>query len=154
MIHTYETINYLGAALEVQSWIKPLWPYDMPFDNWPTFCGAGDGPGDWLVPDGIDGADISPACLVHDLDFATLPRKWWPFQQANNRLYCNIIALIDTQIVDKQQLADAYKKARRYWFAVSLFGWFHFSPESENPWQNSIVRDRLNRLAKAQIGKI
>lgn len=154
MNHTYETINYLGAALEVQSWLKPLWPYDMPFGNWPTFCGAGDGIGDWLVPDEIDGADISPACLVHDLDFATLPRKWWLFQQANNRLYCNIIALIDTQIVDKQQLSNAYKKARRYWIAVSLFGWFHFAPESENPWQNSIVRDRLNRLAKAQIGKI
>lgn len=151
MIHAYERINYLGASLEVQSWLKPLWPYDMQFDNWPSFCGAGEGIGDWLIPDGIDHADISPACFIHDMDFATLPRQWWPFQCANNRLYSNIVALVETQIVDKKKLSDAYSKARRYWIGVSVFGWWHFSPESENPWQNKTVREKLNRLAKAQL---
>lgn len=151
MIRTYNTLEYLGATLEMPSWLMPLWPVDMPLAEWPTFCGAG-GIGDILVPDDIIGVHISPACFIHDIDFATLPREWWPFQQANNRLYSNIVALVESQITDAVKLKKAKRSAMRYWIGVSVFGWRHFTPESGNPWQNSTVRDRLNRLAKARYG--
>lgn len=149
MIHAYETIDYHGAQLEVQAWLVPLLPRYLPFSRWPTFCGAGDGIGDWLVPDDFGAAHISPACFIHDLDYATLPREWWPFQQANNRLYTNIVELCRVQCATVAELAKAKRRSMRYWAAVSIFGWRHFQPECENPWSNSTVRDRLGRLAKA-----
>lgn len=145
----YTTIDCFGSQLEVQDWLAPLWPYELALEDWPTFCGAG-GIGDLFVPDELCGVNISPACFVHDIDFAVLPREWWEFQQANNRLYCNMIAVLNSNIQNKKQLAKAKREARWYWIGVSVFGWKHFTPENPNPWSNPVVRDRLNRLDKAK----
>lgn len=145
----YTTINYLNATLEVPDWLEPLLPFDLPIDSWPSFCGAGCGIGDWLVPDTLYGACISPACLVHDIDFACNHRTRASFQSANNRFARNIEALVSAQLTGAKRYF-AMAGAVRYWFFVSAFGWKHFTPESTNPWSNKTVREKLNRLAKAR----
>jgi hypothetical protein len=147
---SYTTIDYLGASIEVQDWLEPLWPHDLQWHDWCTFCGAGFGLGDYIIPDHFGAASGSQACFIHDLDFAVLPKEWWPFQQANNRLYTNLISSLSAQIYDPKQLAKAKNKARRYWIGVTIFGWPHFDPCGENPWSNPTVREKLNRLAKAR----
>lgn len=143
----YTTINYLGATLELPDWLEPLWP-DLPIEKFPTFCGAG-GIGDIFVPDTLYGANISPACFIHDIDFACSPRTWAAFRSHNNRLARNAKSLVDAQLTGtKRALATA--GVARYWFACMAFGWIHFRPEGVNPWSNKTVRDRLNRLAKAR----
>jgi hypothetical protein len=149
-MNRYTTIDYLGASIEVQDWMAPLWPDDLQWSRWPSYCGAGYGIGDYIIPDTFGTARGAPACFIHDLDYATLPKEWWPFQQSNNRLYVNLVSILSAQIYDPKQLAKAKAKARRYWIAVSVFGWPHFEPESENPWSNQTVREKLNRLAKAR----
>ena len=148
----YTFIECHRAQLEVHIWLVGLWPQHLPLRDWPTYCGAGNGIGDWLIPDDFGPAHISPACFIHDLDYALLPREWWPFQQANNRLYSNIVELCKVQCVTNEELAKGKRNAMRYWIAVSVFGWRHFTPGDPNPWKNPTVRDRLNRLAKAQAG--
>jgi len=58
---TVKIIRY-GAQMEVADFLEHLMPDepDLPLNMWPTFCGAGDGIGDRLVPDIIGGICISP----------------------------------------------------------------------------------------------
>lgn len=148
----YTTIDYRGATLEAPDWLAPLWPHDLHMDNWPSFCGAGEGVGDWLVPESLYGACISPACFIHDIDFACNPRTRSAFQSANNRFARNIEALVAVQLTGAQRYF-ATAGAVRYWFFVTMFGWKHFNPEGINPWQNKTVREKLNRLAKSRYLK-
>lgn len=143
----YTTIDCLNATLEVPDWLVPLWP-EIPLDSWPTFCGAG-GIGDIFVPDTLYGANISPACFIHDIDFACSVHSWGAFVAHNSRLAKNAKALVDVQLTGtKRALATA--GVARYWCACMLFGWVHFHPEGVNPWSNKTVREKLNRLAKAR----
>jgi hypothetical protein len=143
----YTTIEYLNATLEVQEWLVPLWP-DISIDQFPTFCGAG-GIGDIFVPDTLYGANISPACFIHDIDFACSVHTRADFVTHNNRLAKNAKALVDVQLTGVERtLATA--GVVRYWFFCMAFGWIHFRPEGTNPWSNKTVRERLNRLAKAR----
>lgn len=148
-MNTYATIDYLGATLEVPDWLVPLWPHDLPVTAWPSFCGAGCGIGDMLVSESLYGAIISPACLVHDIDFACNTRTRAAFQAANNRFARNIESLVSAQLTGARKYF-ATAGAVRYWFFVTMFGWKHFDPESNNPWSNKTVREKLNRLAKAR----
>jgi len=43
-------ISYWGADLTIPDFLEPLWPHDLPPEAWPTFCGAGQGWGDAIVP--------------------------------------------------------------------------------------------------------
>lgn len=153
----YTTIETHGATLEMPGWLAELWPkdYDLPLEKWPTYCGAGEFWGDWLVPDICCWVNISPACLVHDIDFATLPRTWANFMTANWRLYRNIRALVWAH-VDRENWS-AIKVERRclvYLVGTMIGGWGDFTPKPELDWfLNSLVLKKLNRLARTAWGR-
>lgn len=57
----YEQVEYYGAKLTMPSFLVALFPVDLPAKKWPTFCGAGGGFGDRVVPDRIHGVRLAPA---------------------------------------------------------------------------------------------
>ena len=91
----FTTIRYLGATLVIPAFLPPLWPYQMPIEKWPTFCGAGDGIGDKIVPDRIHGVQMAPACFTHDIEWAVTPNTLKAFMLANWHFLRNCLALID-----------------------------------------------------------
>lgn len=144
------------AQLTAPAWLEKLWPGDMAPDDWPTFCGSGDGFGDAIVPDKIRGVRISPACFLHDVGWATSKDTIGAFLAENWYLARNIRALILASDLPWWQRELAVVRAWAIYFvAVSTFGSFFFDPGScddESPLDNAIVRARLHRLANARIG--
>lgn len=59
MIET-TVITYGGAQIEIPEFLKDYWPLDQPLEEWPSFCGAGEGLGDKIVPEHICGVCVSP----------------------------------------------------------------------------------------------
>ena len=152
----YGAIFYAGATLTIPEWLKPLWPYNLPLSKWPTFCGAGDGFGDKVVPDIIRGVCISPACFIHDVDWATTPDTIRQFLAANFRFAKNCRALIMASALSwwKKELA-VVRAYGLYFMAVSTIGALCFDPIGApfgDPLENEVVKARLKRLAKAYIG--
>ena len=146
-------ITRYGAQLEVAEFLEYLIPDedDLPLTMWPTFCGAGDGIGDRIVPDTIDGICVSPVCLDHDCSWAISPNTYAAFQAANNRFFKNLVSFLWSRL-DGWQLVRALGRCTLYYAAVSSWiGWRNFSPAGEDPWSNPIVRDRLSRLARMKF---
>ena len=151
-------ITHRGAILTIPDFLAPLWPYDLPPDRWPTFCGAGQGFGDAIVPDTIQGVIISPAGLCHDIEFSVSAKTISAFMGANGRFFLNIVALImASDLLPVWKKIKALMKAGAlYLTAVStmgvlFFSWFSGSKkEDTDPFKNPTVIDRLRRLAKAR----
>jgi len=145
-------IQYLGVWLEVPACLKDLWPYDMDLEDWPTFCGAGEGIGDVLVPDKIEGAIVSPACFAHDIAWAISQRTHTDFFDANIHLLHNLNNLIAKFISHRNHYERAIRVSFGYWEAVtSILGWANFEPCGSDPWTNPVVKARLKKLADAKI---
>ena len=143
-------IRYANAYLEISAFLvdNDLWPFDMPIDSWPTYCGAGEGLGDYIVPDHILGVCIAPACFQHDIEYAVNNRNWLAFVAANRRLRGNIIQLTDAHLSGVEKY-EAWVIAEDYFAAVMAFGWPNFTPDATlDTWQQSkIVKEKLHRLA-------
>ena len=143
------------ATLIAPYWLENLWPSDFPAARWPTFCGAGDGWGDKIVPDWISGVCISPACFLHDVGWATTKDSIDAFFTENWYFALNIRALILSSKIKWWEKELAVLRAwSLYFVAVSTVGAFAFDPLSEdwaNPLNNPIVKDRLKRLSLARI---
>ena len=150
-------IAHRGAILIIPDFLAPLWPYDLPSDRWPTFCGAGQGWGDQIVPDTIQGVNIAPAGLCHDVEFSVSAKTISSFMGANGRFFLNIVALIMASDLETWKMIKALMKAGAlYLTAVStmgilFFSWFSGSKEEDaDPFKNVTVQDRLRRLARAR----
>jgi len=144
------------AKLTAPAWLANIWPDDMPPEDFPTFCGAGSGWGDWLVPDKFWGVNGSASCLLHDLGWATSADTVSAFLAENWYLAKNIRAQVLASDIAwwRKELATIRAWAL-YFVAVSTFGAFAFDPRSkddERPLDNPIVKARLKRLAMAHIG--
>lgn len=152
-------INCHGAMLTIPEFLRPLWPYMLPLDKWPSFCGAGDGWGDRLVPEKVHGVCISPACFIHDVDWALSPDSVTGFLASNWRLLCNARALIMASNLPwwRKQMAVA-RVAGLYLVAVSTVGTLYFDGLLDgDEWDgieisNPTVADRMRKLAKAAYG--
>lgn len=148
-------INYRGTALLVPGWLKPLWPYDLPLHRWPSFCGAGNGFGDWIVPEHTSGVCLSPACFIHDIDWASSPDTIYEFFASNWRFFLNIRSAVLASSLPWWRREFAVVKAYVIWFtAVSTVGALCFDPLGEsfvNPLDNPEVQAKLRRLAKARV---
>jgi len=155
----YVKIACFGAILTVPEFLAPIWPYDLRPEEWPTFCGGGEGIGDKIVPDTIHGVSISPAGLVHDIDFAVLPKTFPSFMAANGRFFLNSAALIMASDLTTWKMIRALNTAMvAYLVAVSTVGvlfftWFTDRAESTDPLNHPVVKSRLKKIAEAQ-GKI
>lgn len=145
-------IKYAGAALEISAFLGPLWPFDMLLDDWPTFCGAGQGFGDWLVPDTIYGVRVAPACLQHDVEWAIADGSYKAFMTANCRFRRNLGAMVKIQLTGwRRSLAVA--RCNTYFLVVSSpIGWANFDPGSTDPYKNEAVRAKIKRLSQAALG--
>lgn len=149
-MHTLINFSYHGAELRAPMWLVTLWPHAMPLSAWPTFCGAGARLGDWLIPDEIYGAMVCAPCFIHDCMFSTAIDSWRAFQTANNVFLKNLLSTVKSQLSGiKRQLA--YVRCFLYFAAVSTVGMIHFCPFCRNPYSNPEIREKLNRLAKAQM---
>ena len=73
-----------------------------PFDDWaadtckdyPSFCGAGSGIGDWIVPDRIWLLKVSVACHIHDLCWELAEPTSKDLVEANRVFLSNLMAII------------------------------------------------------------
>jgi len=154
----YIEINCQGAFLAIPEFLRPLWPYQLPLDKWPSFCGAGDGIGDWLVPEKIHGVCISPACFIHDVEWALSPDTITEFFASNWRLLCNARALIMISNLPwwKKQLA-VVRAAGLYFVAVSTVGGLIFDGLLDGEeWDgieisHPVVADRMRKLSMAAM---
>ena len=152
----YVKIACFGAILSVPEFLAPIWPYDLRPEEWPTFCGGGEGIGDRIVPDTIHGVSISPAGLVHDIDFAVLPKTFPSFMAANGRFFLNSAALIMASDLTTWKMIRALNRAMTaYLVAVSTVGvlfftWFTDRKESTDPINHPVVKSRLKKIAEAQ----
>ena len=153
----FTKINCHGANLTVPEFLVPSWPYDLPLDKWPTFCGSGEGWGDAIVPDRIHGVPIGPAGLCHDIEWACSSRNLSAFMGSNGRFFLNITALIQASNLPTWEMIRALIKAGViYLAAVSTMGVLFFSwfskrrREDLNPFENPTVKSRLAKLKKAK----
>lgn len=152
-------INCHGAVLLAPSFLVDLWPHELPLKDWPTFCGAGDGVGDKLVPDtmcfnnwfgGHSTAYINPACFIHDITSAICDHTVEDFQFSNRLMLKNSISLVNSQL----NFIHAWAARRRcvfYYRSVDVFGWFFFEPDGVDPYSNPTVKSKLQRLAYASL---
>lgn len=146
----HEKVLYHGALIEVPYFMVKMLPETLPLKNWPTFCGAGNGFGDWIVPDWVKRVCISPECLVHDIEWAIANGSWRAFQSANNRFLRNLISRLISKL-NGFMLIRGLVWAVGYWAAVSTVGWKCYG-SSGIDWQNNeVVKDKLHRLAMAEI---
>ena len=154
MTISHETTTYQGATLSLPGFLIPLLPPRLPLCRWPTYCGAGEGLGDILVPDFIKGACVGPACLIHDLDWALCSPTFREFSLANFRFFRNLLALCAIQL-PWHSLPLAYLRCLWYTGVVMSVGWPIFLSSAEgpiSPYRSATVRDRLNKLAWADMG--
>lgn len=105
-------IIYCGVRLEV-----PLIdgvPLDMPFDSWDgwdiSYCGAGHGVAEWVVPEKFPGGSIAtPCCYIHDFsnDIAETVQE---YAQSDRMFLTNLIAAVlahhPLDIVGKKEHTD------------------------------------------------
>ena len=65
--------EYHGVKYAMPDWLPALLPDEdeLPLPAWPTFCGAGDSFGDWIVRDRICGQSVKIPCFIHDIGWAT-----------------------------------------------------------------------------------
>lgn len=149
----HATIEYHGAALELSTFLAPLLPHNLPLKDWPTYCGAGKGPGDWLVPDRIEGAYIQVACFQHDIDWALSSGTREEYEQSNMRFLRNLRRLVRLQITDEDELSDALWNCEVYYIAVSSpVGFSCYEPTGTDPFTNPVVREKLRRLGLRNWG--
>ncbi len=62
-----------------------------------TYCGAGDGVGDWLVPEKMFWLRVSAACFIHDYMWANSDGSWEDFHYSNSVFIHNLISIISYQ---------------------------------------------------------
>jgi hypothetical protein len=152
----YVDLDYRGALLSVPLFVAPLWPHDLDPGSWPTFCGAGEAAGDWIIPDSVRGVSLAPACFVHDLDWATSPDTVSACARANLRFLGNCLAMIKAARMGWPQRQLSRLRCLAYFAGVSVGGLFCFDPsgwqDGEDPFENPVVRSRLQRLARVHIG--
>jgi len=154
----YVQINCHGAMLIAPEFLRPLWPFELPLCKWPSYCGAGDGIGDWIVPDTVHGVCISPICFIHDVDWALSPDSITEFMASNWRMLNNAISMINASDLTWIEKKGAILRVTFLYFgAVSTVGCLFFDGELDgHQWdgteiQHPIVADRLRRLSHADL---
>jgi hypothetical protein len=150
MRSAHTTISYQGISLRLPHWLADEWRFELPLRDFPTYCGAGNTVGEWLVPDTAHKARLSPACLIHDIEQCIGKRSFTNFMNTNNNLLRNLRACVKAQL-PKGDRKKAYMHCYWYWGTCATVGWLNFKPQALNHWLNAEVRSRVDRLKKAKI---
>lgn len=91
------------------------------FDGFPTYCGAGSGIGDLVVPDVIYEIPISVDCFIHDICWRYCEYTVADFNQSNLIFYENILRTFKHFVpieVDDKYRVNRYGRATTYYTAV------------------------------------
>ncbi len=91
-------------------------------DEFKSYCGAGEGIGDLIVPEKLFGLKISPACFVHDNMWDNAEPTWKYFHFSNSIFLSNMIAIIETQSSSSILKHMRMYRAVTYFNAVDTIG--------------------------------
>ena len=122
-MNTVQAFIYTARGIAV-SIISPIGflDHDLVVEDYGTYCGAGRGFGDIIVPDTIWGLNISPACAVHDEMWRIADSTWEAFHASNSIFLRNIISLIQTQSKNSFLKRLRMYRAVTYYNAVDSIG--------------------------------
>lgn len=93
-VFTLVGANGKEVSIVAPEFIKFPSKYVLDFQS---YCGAGKGFGDVIVPETMWGLPISPACFVHDIMWDMAEPTWDDFHSSNAIFLRNITSLINTQ---------------------------------------------------------
>ncbi len=140
-----------SITLIVPEFLVEWWPHHLPLDRFPSFCGAGTGVGDVIVPEKNWGLSMSPACFVHDICWPIAQPTWADFHQSNSMFMHNCQALVEARSRFPLKQLRMYR-AVTYFNAVDTLGETFFwaeknsSPFCENPLDHPVVLEKLARV--------
>ena len=144
------TITYQKAKIQIPDFLADLWPVDLPLDSWPTYCGAGEGIGDLLVPERICGVDNSCGCFVHDIQWALADDSFFAAMVANWNLYCNLRAITLANYDHSKYSKGRVERGCLKYFLGTIIGTVKsFTPDGsyEDPFASPTVKARFKKLA-------
>lgn len=92
------------------------------FESFPSYCGAGEGIGDLIVPETIIGLNVSPACWIHDYSWNIAEDTPEHFFETNGYFLLNMLSIINRRSSSTlMQIMRGYR-AMTYYNAVSTAG--------------------------------
>jgi hypothetical protein len=116
--HTVRNID--GVDLICRSDLDIPW---SKLDEFPNCCGAGEGIINTVVPEQALWVRISPACYIHDDDWACAEPTWDAFHAANSRFHVNLNAIIEARsklwilkIIRMYQANIYFRAVNNAWF--------------------------------------
>ena len=147
-----------GVPLFMPEFLDENFP-TVPIDEFPSFCGAGDGIGDRVVPDSVLVLSIAIACWIHDGMFSLLSPKKDNWYIANGILILNIFMLIIAKgskwlVIPRGMVAVPY-----FWAVMTGVGWRIFTNrtwvDDFDPYTDAELINKFNRvgvkLSKRQL---
>lgn len=145
-------IKVEGITLWVPSFLVDLWPREVPLAGFPSYCGAGSGIGDKIVPEYIWGLKVSAACFIHDILWAICPNTWAWFILSNLMFLFNLLSIIKFKSHSFVGRIVRYSRAVWYFIAVSTIGKKCFKKDAEDkvivddPTDHPSVIAKFNRI--------
>jgi len=118
-IKEYSVTTKNGKPVKILACMNPLL---INIDDYESYCGAGKGFGDTIIPDKIWGAKVSPACWAHDFEWAQCPATWDAYHAANSRFLHNLQALVVAQSCNWLTRNLRLLGCQSYYRAVDTFG--------------------------------
>ena len=139
------TILIEGCELIIPTSIKKFWPTQIAIDDFPSFCGAGNGFGDRIVPEKTIGLKVSPACFVHDLSWEICELSWAGFHQSNSIFLHNLQQIIINRSSSEILKMIRLYRAVTYFNAVDSVGahFFWERKETLDPRKNPVVQEKF-----------
>jgi len=129
-------------------------PKTFPLSAWPSYCGAGKGFGDRIIPDTQLGVMLAICCLIHDIDWSGLFKQGWVHcMESNWRLMKNIEALlranVDYEYYTEKEIVAV---ARTYFWGVTIGSFRHYKAGAvltapvSSPMDHIVVKQKIQRL--------
>ncbi len=104
-------------------------PLEFPFktfEEFTSYCGAGKGIGDLVVPETVLFLKVSPACYVHDNMFELAAPTWYDFHASNSVFRTNIDSIIHHRSHNIVMEHLRYYRSVTYFNAVNTVGAYCF----------------------------
>ena len=139
------TISVEGCEFIVPVAIKQYWPRYLDIDEFPSFCGAGNGFGDSIVPEKMLGLKVAPACFIHDLSWEICELSWAGFHQSNSMFLHNLQQIIINRSSSEILKMIRLYRAVTYFNAVDSVGahFFWERKETLEPLKNPVVQEKF-----------
>jgi len=117
MRYSIKTVHLEGVPLLAPMDFEPA---AESFAGYPSYCGAGDGWGDRLIPETLLGLSVSPACHIHD-------KTWDRWQGVVGFLLGNALFLVNMISIIYHRSAFLLRpyrfgRAILYFIGVTTFG--------------------------------